>query len=257
MASCDICGQEALVRNIEGTRICKECFSTVQQVRNDDLDAIAKWYDNPPIEASEQGSEFLTNLIQGKEALLLSAREQAEIDSSPNILDYRVIRFYTEEHFIEIPTTLEKLRISYSDIIDYELLEDGAAIQEGGIGRAVVGGLIAGGAGAIVGSTTRKTKDFCTSLAIKITVRNRGAEYATFINSKINKNTLHYKTRYKAAQDAMSQLLLITRENSVNNETQNGYTSKADEILKLKKLLDAGAIDQDEFVSLKQELINS
>ena len=53
---------------------------------------------------------------------------------------------------------------SYDDIIDFELLEDGTSVASGGLGRALVGGALFGGAGAIVGGVTgkRKLKIFVT-----------------------------------------------------------------------------------------------
>lgn len=62
----------------------------------------------------------------------------------------------------------------YSDIVDFELLEDGETITKGGLGAAVVGGVLFQGVGAVVGSVTgkKKTKPICDSLKIKITVSN-------------------------------------------------------------------------------------
>ncbi len=54
--------------------------------------------------------------------------------------------------------------VSFQDIIGCEIRENGAVT--GGVGRAVVGGLIGGGAGAIVGSTTAKKKVISYQLAV-------------------------------------------------------------------------------------------
>lgn len=43
---------------------------------------------------------------------------------------------------------------NYSDIVDFELLEDGEFIVKGRLGRAVVGGVLFGGIGAVVGGVT-------------------------------------------------------------------------------------------------------
>ncbi|EPZ54444.1 hypothetical protein H477_3583 [[Clostridium] sordellii ATCC 9714] len=43
---------------------------------------------------------------------------------------------------------------NYKDIIEFELLEDGESITKGGLGRAVAGGVLLGGVGAIVGGVT-------------------------------------------------------------------------------------------------------
>ena len=45
------------------------------------------------------------------------------------------------------------------------------SIAKGGIGRAAVGGILFGGAGAIVGASTRKQKEVCDSLQVKVTVK--------------------------------------------------------------------------------------
>jgi hypothetical protein len=62
----------------------------------------------------------------------------------------------------------------YSDIVDFELLEDGESVSKGGLGRAVAGGVLFGGVGAIVGGVTggKKNKAICNSMKIKITINN-------------------------------------------------------------------------------------
>lgn len=42
----------------------------------------------------------------------------------------------------------------YQNLLDYELIEDGETITKGGLGRAVAGGVLFGGVGAIVGGVT-------------------------------------------------------------------------------------------------------
>ncbi len=42
----------------------------------------------------------------------------------------------------------------FSNLLNFELLEDGETITKGGLGRAVAGGLLFGGVGAIVGGVT-------------------------------------------------------------------------------------------------------
>src|SRR5699024_266446 len=63
--------------------------------------------------------------------------------------------------------------VRYSNIVDFELIEDGESRAKGGIGRALVGGALFGGAGAVVGGITgRKNKSYCTGLKVKLTVKN-------------------------------------------------------------------------------------
>lgn len=150
----------------------------------------------------------------------------------------------------------------YNQVVDYQLLEDGETITNGGLGSAVAGGLLFGGAGAIVGSVTgsKKTKGVCKSLKIKITLRNspKQTEYIDFITTETKTSGFIYKTAYKNAQDVLSALQLIvdSANNAASEESNRGYVSAADEILKYKNLLDAGIITEEEFNAKKTQLLN-
>jgi hypothetical protein len=149
---------------------------------------------------------------------------------------------------------------NYNDIVDFELLEDGATITKGGgLGKAIAGGILFGGVGAIVGGVTakRKNKAVCNSLKIKITIRNtkNPVVYMNFIDSETKKNGFIYKMVNESAQECLSVLQLIC--DSQKSEQNNGATttSNADEIMKYKNLLDAGAITQEEFEAKKRQLL--
>lgn len=58
--------------------------------------------------------------------------------------------------------------LNFKDILDCELTEDHNVICSSGIGRAVVGGIVAGEVGAIVGSNTAKSKEYVNSLTVRI-----------------------------------------------------------------------------------------
>ncbi|MEH7236791.1 SHOCT domain-containing protein [Bacillus sp. JJ1562] len=148
---------------------------------------------------------------------------------------------------------------NYSDIIDFELLEDGESVASGGLGRALVGGALFGGAGAIVGGVTgkKRTKGVCTSLKIKVTVNdmNNPAVYITFLSTKTKKDGFIYKSIFNHAQECLStfQLICDRQKNETNNSSTS--TSSADKIRKFKELLDEGIITQEEFDIKKKELL--
>lgn len=146
--------------------------------------------------------------------------------------------------------------IDYKDIKSYELLEDGDTIASGGLGRAALGGMIFGGAGAVVGAVTGNRRGNCRSLQIKITVDNQdhSATYITFIDKKIKKNSAAYKSAVNDAQECLSTLELICGQQESAPESDQ-LESNADEIMKYKKLLDAGAITEEEYDSKKKELL--
>lgn len=155
----------------------------------------------------------------------------------------------------------------YADIVDFELLEDGSSVSKGGLGRAVAGGLLFGGVGAIVGGVTggKKAKQTCTNLKIKITVNDlrNPVIYITFITTEVKKDSMLYTNSYRIAQEIMSMLQVMcetqklkSNQSNLEKDNKNESLSVADEIKKFKELLDMGAITQDEFEYKKKELLN-
>lgn len=145
--------------------------------------------------------------------------------------------------------------------------------MKGGIGRAIVGGALFGDVGAIVGAQTRKSQNVVDSLYIRLTLKSSGMKKITFINSSTDRNGFIYKTERKSADEVLSELDLILAENqsaairetaqpqpvsvSVQQpQSEQSPTLIADELLKLKQLLDMGVLTQEEFDQQKQKLLN-
>lgn len=158
---------------------------------------------------------------------------------------------------------VQKDILPFESLVNYELLEDGTSITlKGGTGRAIAGGLLFGGAGAIVGASTAKRKhsEYCTSLRIKITVKNaRQLYYIDFISSHTEKSSSTYKSAYECAQECLSALEIIA---ATNAEIASSYQansahafSSADEIRKYKQLFDDGIITEEEFNAKKKQLL--
>lgn len=160
-------------------------------------------------------------------------------------------------HISGFKTTYELFR--YDQIVDFELLEDGESITKGGLGRAVVGGVLFGGVGAVVGGVTggKKTKGVCNSLKIKLTIQNdyRQTAYIDFISAQTAKDSSVYKSATDKAQEALSALQLVVNKVQQSESVEAPAPSGADEILKYKQLLDMGAITQDEFDAKKKQLL--
>ncbi len=148
----------------------------------------------------------------------------------------------------------------YSDIVSFDLLEDGENVSKGGLGRAVAGGLLFGGVGAIVGGVTgaKTTKNVCNSLQIKITLRNSYQQtvYIPFISMSTKTSSFEYKTAYKNAQETLSALQLACESsNSSANATPQTSSTNIEDIREYKKLLDDGIITEEEFNAKKKQLL--
>lgn len=145
----------------------------------------------------------------------------------------------------------------YSELVEYELLENGTSVTKGGIGKAVVGGVLLGGVGAIVGGSTGKktTKTICENLKLKITLSNmkNPIEYINLISTATKTGDQIYKQKYNLAQECISALQIIASQNEMSLKYTEG--SSADEILKYKQLLDAKAITQEEYDAKKKQLL--
>lgn len=149
----------------------------------------------------------------------------------------------------------------FKNLLSFELLEDGAAVTKGGLGRAVAGGLIFGGVGAIVGGITggKKAKNICNSMKLRVSLKNAHTDvvYITFISSETKTNGFLYEIAQNSAQECITALELI---NDINQSAQYQspsaqQTSSADEILKFKSLLEQGIITQEEFDATKRQIL--
>lgn len=170
--------------------------------------------------------------------------------------------------YISIDENHESFKIgkdifSYDNLLSFELLEDGESITKGGLGRAVAGGLLFGGVGAIVGGVTggKKTRGVCTSMKIRVTLQNAHTDtaYINFIMTETKKGSILYQAAQTNSQSCISALENIAAKVSAAaayaqvEATQS--LSAADEILKFKQLMDAGVITKEEFEAKKQQLL--
>lgn len=180
-------------------------------------------------------------------------------------------RFHATNYYgdLELDESKQQFRLrgivyNFNQLNSYELIENGSSVTSGGlgIGRAVVGGVIAGPVGAILGGVTKKKKhvDMVESLNILVTFRNiqPNSQRVTYINKKQEKDQRYEKVLMKAKEtlsgfDAIVASVEELKLNSLNADTE---LSKADEIRKYKSLLDDNIITQEEFDAKKAELLN-
>ncbi len=137
-------------------------------------------------------------------------------------LTYRTIEFCLDNNKKEVVVRnkflAEYYTIQYSKIIECEILEDGASVMKGGIGRAVVGGALAGGVGAVVGASTRKSKNVVNSLKVRIVTSdiNNALRTVDIISSPMQTDLPDYARASKFAQEVYSTIISIIANNENN-----------------------------------------
>lgn len=119
---------------------------------------------------------------------------------------------------------------SFDDVVEVEILEDGDSITKGnGLGRAVVGGLVFGVAGALIGGVTgsKKTKSLVNSLRVKVTLNNiiNPVKYIDLISTKTKSDSFAYKSANNIAQEILSLLTIVKSDTQKNNNSSSFCTS--------------------------------
>jgi hypothetical protein len=240
---CSICEEQIGKHKISDGFICDNCLGKT------------KGYLKGFLFLSKRTRSDILTAIQEAESNKKAFESFSETDSVGNLL-----KIDKSNRFWIVPGSAgskENPKVfRFDDLIDYELIADDSTIKKSGIGSAVAGGLLFGGVGAIVGGAAgRKSLDAVSSLKIRISTKDKifGSLFIDLISTKTKKGTFMYNTMMDTAQKLVSAFDMI--ENEKENHIPMSSPSVADEILKLKQLLDAGALSEQEFQSQKSKLL--
>ena len=158
----------------------------------------------------------------------------------------------------------------FTDLINYEVYENGQSKVKGRAGAALIGGAFFGLTGLIVGSSMgRQISKECTQLKLIMRINdiNQPQIVITYIdNVGWNKNKFSYGMMKENIQEVCSALEYIlnakTLEQSMlDSQSKQSIENKQDQSLKkklqeLKELLNDGLITQDEFEQKKKQILN-
>lgn len=158
--------------------------------------------------------------------------------------------------------------INYEDIIGVELIQDNIITSSKStsniVGRAIVGGVLLGGVGALIGGVTGKDKqkESASYIGLNIHTKNNTIELCVFdslnefASKKIKKGQLlwsEYEAGRKQAKEIERLLRVIVDKNTPIKTPQS---STADELSKLGTLLKDGLLTQEEFEQEKAKILN-
>ena len=148
----------------------------------------------------------------------------------------------------------------FKDITGYKPTVEGHEVKKHhGIARAATGGILFGGAGAIVGAMTGgKHYDVISKISITVFLANGDTFGATMLSEEKKADSWTVKGAQQQLDQWCNLLDRIINDNQTQpvQEITASNASSADEIRKYKGLLDDGIISQDEFDQKKSELLN-
>lgn len=253
--TCPICGKPTKgifnFKISDGSKICKDCFLLAS------IDA--------PLLLHQSLDDVKDRISYRQSALAL-------LDQFNASRELRLGNGYlrddpTMHKWYYIPSSSAKPQsvYDYSEVVDYELTEDGDQITKGGVGAAVAGGFLFGGVGAIVGSNVgkKKTRNIVSSMQLRVSLNNKYDSQVVidFVppHSTIKSDSREYKKYKQQAADAVSFFDNICSRADISHPapatTVQTPLSGADEIAKYKKLLDDGIITPEEFEKKKSDLL--
>lgn len=246
--NCSICSQvvKGSKLKVSDGIICSDCIDKcAQDIQNKDL---LLQLGNCSISEFRNHIEFMQT--ENKKRLQIF-----NISSGSN--DYIKIDFENKLFYLPLKGKRDPFVYSFSDLINYELVEDGTTISKGGLGSAVVGGAIFGAAGMITGGILgKKTKDIVKSMYITLSLNDPLLSFRKIeiISTDTKKNSMVYNICKKAGENTIALLDRICSSVDTCAHTEINI-STADEIKKFKELLDSGIITEEEFNAKKKQLL--
>jgi len=291
----------------EGNVICASCFMKTGYSPSSYTKVMTKFM--------QMSAEDINELIQSSKSNALKKEEDkvAEAEAFIAFEESRVIdalhiddknqKWYLVSLKRDLPLGTKIYKVNskiydFDEIESCEIVEDGTTLETvkkgtgSMLGRAVVGGALFGGAGAIVGAATGTSKGaskfIVDNMDIRIQLRGGvGSVSHSFIESKIiypcpissigymdvinnlkgyhiasAKQTSSWEDAYKNVIDSAKNM--VSAIESIINAVADGKTSamsklpvesNTEEIRKYKALLDDGIITQDEFEAKKKQLL--
>ncbi len=238
-SKCARCGSnvEQNFKKIRNVIYCRSCYDKIKFQEKEDKK-------NEYIQSQKKAQNFVSTSNVGK-----------YIYFNDDIEEIYVPNFWSGPFFIK-----------YSEILDFELLEDGTTVSSGGVGRAVAGGVLFGGAGAVVGAVTGKHKgtNIANSMEIRITTKdiNNPVVFIKIFKGEHKKGSFIYNAYRDEAYKILSMLQIIvdrvnkTQQSNEQNSVSNNNLSVVEELKGLKELLDSGILTQEEFEKQKSKILN-
>lgn len=155
---------------------------------------------------------------------------------------------------------------SFSDLINYEVYENGKSQVQGRAGSALIGGAFFGLGGLIVGSSmSRNVNEKCNQLKLIIRLNDFDCPeiVITYVNTvDLNKSSWTYKNMKNNIQTVCSMLEYMLNEKTLEQssagkqeEKNSVNASSKEQLQELKEMLDDGLITQEDYEKKKKKIL--
>lgn len=160
----------------------------------------------------------------------------------------------------------------YQDLLGVEIVEDGLSVvatktsRTSQLGSALVGGVLFGGAGAIVGGLSGKTvstaHDRVNAVQLRLLVDDISHPHfvVDFLGKQVSKLSAEYSSALAQARQWHGVLEVLIRRMDAEDQhhlaAPPAFSYVADELRKLAQLKSDGILTEEEFQSQKQDLLS-
>ena len=155
---------------------------------------------------------------------------------------------------------------SFSDLINYEVYENGKSQVQGRAGSALIGGAFFGLGGAIVGGNrSRSINEKCNQLKLILRVNDFNCPeiVITYVNNvDVDKSSSIYRNMKSNLQSVCSMLEYMLNENTLEQSSANKQEEKNSvnasskkQLKELKEMLDDGLITQEDYEQKKKQIL--
>lgn len=209
--------------------------------------------------------------IEASKKDLVSAGFQIEKEArEPSGNFYLAIDPKNKRWVLVIPNLPHPYVYKFKELISYELVDDGETTYSSNTGKALVGGLLFGAAGAVVGAASKKkVKTTCKDMHINLNINviKSPMQVLQIINdAEISRDSDLYKQNLAFAKNVMAMLAYI-KENAEPSEPEKPHPEQKQlesqqrmgdiyaEIEKLHTLKEKGIITDEEFQKKKRSLL--
>lgn len=157
--------------------------------------------------------------------------------------------------------------VGYRDILSAELFEDGHTVvktaRANQVGGVLVGGLLLGGAGAVIGGLSGKKVETgsVNRIELRLVVNDSAAPThdVVFLAATSKRDSVLYKSAADDARKWQARVDVLIKaadeELQGKSDVRQSVTSVSDELRKLAELRDTGILTDSEFESQKARLL--